>query len=164
MNKMRSASVIRRPLLQSALLAWSTTAEAESKAFSCEGWDHVVLSCLVLSDQDVLTNHLPKKKLWFFLWLNILANQTQSDFDHVDMMNKMKSTSVMRRPLLQSALLAWSKTAKAESKVFFCEGWGCLVLRCLDRPPAQKKTLVSLWPNILDKSDLIRLRHSWHDE
>ena len=75
MNKMKSTSVMRRALLQSAFLARSKTAKAESKVFLCEGWGHVVLSCLVLSDHDVLTNHLPKKKLWFLLWLHILANQ-----------------------------------------------------------------------------------------
>ena len=65
-----------------------------------------VLSCPVLSDQDVLTNHLPQKKTLVLLWSNIRANQTESDFDTVGMLNKMQSASVIRRPLLQSVLLA----------------------------------------------------------
>ena len=63
-------------------------------------------------------------------WTLGVGHQIQSDLDHVDMINKMKSTSVMRRPLLQSAFLARSKTAKAKSKVFLCEGWGRVVLSC----------------------------------
>ena len=65
-NKMKSTSVMRRPLLQSAFLARSKTAKAESKVFLCEGWGRVVLSFFVLFDQDVLTNHLPKKNFGFF--------------------------------------------------------------------------------------------------
>ena len=43
-----------------------------------------VLSCLVLSDLDVLTNLLPQKKLRIPS-ANALASQTESDFGHVSL-------------------------------------------------------------------------------
>ena len=133
-----------RPLTSLSLVGSRAEGQAETKVFFGASWGPscFILSCLVWPrclDQPPTSKKTLDSKCKMWAWIRL--NQTSIMF----WWSKKQSTATKQ----QSETFIFKRPS--ETKVFFGASWGssCFILsclvwpRCLDQPPAPKKTLDS---------------------